>query len=85
MKVTNTPTNVVGLGSTIQIDLPNWDMNHKFMCREFDFSTQGHATLFACTTTLISLDQTLEFFNYSTPSSIPLVAIPLFISVVNSA
>ncbi len=60
-------------------------MNRKFMHKEFDFSTQGHAILFARTTTLILLDQALEFFNSnSTPILIPLVSTPLLISTTNS-
>jgi hypothetical protein len=45
---------------------------------KFDFSTQGCATLFACTTTLILLDQGLKFFELSsTPNPFLLVATPL--------
>jgi hypothetical protein len=48
------------------------------MCKKFDFSTQGCATLFTHATTLISHDQTLESFeSSSTPSPFLLVAIPL--------
>jgi hypothetical protein len=57
--------------------LPKWDMNCKFMCK-FDFSTQGCATLFARTTTLILLNQALKFFEFSlTPSPFLYVATPL--------
>jgi len=61
-------------------------MIHKFMHKKFDFSTQGCAILFTHITTLILLDQTLDFFNSnSIPSLIPLVATssPLLIACSN--
>ncbi len=58
--------------------LPKRDMSREFMRKKFDFSTQGCATLCACTTTPILPNQALNFFELSlTPILFSLVATPL--------
>jgi hypothetical protein len=73
------PTYDVGLGSTwSKSPLPKWDMICEFMRKKSSFFTQGCAILFAHTTTLISPDRALKFFEFnSTPSPFLLVATPL--------
>jgi len=78
MKVTNVPIDIVGLGSMIQIPFPSAGHNLQVMYKKFDFSTQGYTIIFAHTTTLMSLDWALEFFEMSSiPSPFLLVATPL--------
>jgi len=65
--------------------LPKWGTICKFMCKKFYFSIWRRAILFTSATTLISLDQTLEFFYLSsTLNPFSMVAIPLFPLVVSS-
>ncbi len=65
--------------------VPKWDTICEFMRKKFDFSTQGHAILFAYTTILISPDQALEFFaTRLTPSPFLLVATSLIFLVASS-
>ncbi len=50
----------------------------EFMCRKFDFSTQGSAILFAHTFILILFNWVLEFFESSlNPSPFLLITTPL--------
>ncbi len=65
--------------------LPKQDMIRKFMCKEFDFSTQGCAILLTHTTTSILPDWALESFELNSISSpFLLVAIPLPYPTVSS-
>jgi hypothetical protein len=50
--------------------LPKQDMTRKFMCKKFNFSIQGCAILFTCTTIFVSPNQVLKFLN---PNSTPMV------------